>query len=123
MTNSEQQNIRLRQLLDALSMTQKAFADSIGLSQGFLTQVLSGKKGISGTIMAGITIGYRRVNLHWLLSGEGKMFLDDVNDNSAVMEPAAAYHVSRRPIALNDLESVILDLINRVNTLERRDKT
>lgn len=63
---------RLRHLRFARDMTQKEFAASVGIVQGFLSSVESGKKQPSDTLLIAVChhFGVRR---DWLLHGKGEM--------------------------------------------------
>ena len=37
--------------------------------------MVRGVKGISKTVINGLLLGHKNVNVHWLLTGEGEMFL------------------------------------------------
>lgn len=63
---------RIRNLRQSLGQTQKEFATALGIVQGFLSAVESGKKTPSDTLLIALcqTHGIRR---EWLLTGEGGM--------------------------------------------------
>ncbi|WP_061222156.1 helix-turn-helix domain-containing protein [Leptospira weilii] len=65
---------RIRVLLKALGVTQKEFADNVGISQGFVSEIINGKNVPSHETLARIAFKYR-VNLNWLINGEGEMFI------------------------------------------------
>ena len=66
-------SLRLKEFIsDRLKLSQAAFADKIGLSKGYLSQILSGKSGPSAELIIGIYLNYGDY-LGWLLTGkEGK---------------------------------------------------
>jgi transcriptional regulator with XRE-family HTH domain len=56
----------------ALGLDQKKMAASLGISQGYISDIESGNKMPSDTIL--IAFAYRwEINIHWLLTGEGDM--------------------------------------------------
>lgn len=65
---------RLRLLNESLKISQTAFAQALGVKQGFLNQILMGHKAISGKVIYNLGIRFNRVSLRWLLFGEGEMF-------------------------------------------------
>lgn len=73
-TEKEEQGMRLEQLRNNLKLNQKTFAKALGISQGYLSQILLGKKSISYRILNSITNGFKKVNVEWLLSGQEPMF-------------------------------------------------
>ena len=69
------QNSRLKKVREHLKMTQKAFGAILGLEQGSISEIESGKK--SGIVSDDIK--YRldkefNVNIDWLETGNGEMF-------------------------------------------------
>ena len=69
------QSIRLKQLIKALNLNQPSFAKSLGMTQPNISRMISGRSSISVEILNRITDRYKQVNLHWLLTGDGEMFL------------------------------------------------
>jgi len=60
---------RIRQVRQTHGLTQKAFADSLGIAQGFLSSIERGKKVPSATLLIAMTHLYR-IDERWLSSGE-----------------------------------------------------
>ncbi|MBI5186648.1 MAG: helix-turn-helix transcriptional regulator [Nitrospinae bacterium] len=61
------------------NLTQQAFAQSIGIGQGYLSEIEKGLKEPSTTII--IAVVYRwKINEGWLKTGAGPMFLEDIED-------------------------------------------
>ena len=52
-----------------LKITKQEFSTKVGISHGYLSMILSGKRGPSAELIAGIFINYRN-KLHYLLTGE-----------------------------------------------------
>ncbi|UOG42520.1 helix-turn-helix domain-containing protein [Leptospira noguchii] len=65
---------RVRELIGALGMTQKEFADKLNLTPAFINNVLNQGKSFSQETITKISFKFR-VNINWLLSGEGEMFI------------------------------------------------
>jgi SOS-response transcriptional repressor LexA len=61
---------RIRQVRQAHQLTQKAFADSLGVAQGFLSSLERGRKTPSDTLLIALTHLYR-VDERWLATGVG----------------------------------------------------
>lgn len=80
---------RLRQIRKILNLQQKDFADKVGISQGFLSELESNKKAPSHTLLIAISHVFK-VNLNWLLTGEGEMFIKEEKADK-VSEPVVAY--------------------------------
>lgn len=64
---------RLVQVMDARDLKQKEFAELLELSQGSMSQMLTGKIWLSRK-RAKLLESKLNVNLHWLETGEGQMF-------------------------------------------------
>jgi SOS regulatory protein LexA len=67
---------RLKILIKSMGLTQKAFAEQLGISGNAITEILHGRTGkLSATIMELLKFKFG-VNINWLLTGKGTMFLD-----------------------------------------------
>lgn len=73
MTNKEEQGARLLEIIKYFNYTQKAFGQSIDVRQSYITQLVNGKKPISGFVINNITVRYPTVSIEWLLTGQGEM--------------------------------------------------
>ena len=71
------QSIRLKHLIKALNLNQPSFAKSLAMTQPNISRMISGRSSISVEVLNRITDRYKQVNLHWLLTGEGVMFLGE----------------------------------------------
>ena len=66
---------RLKRIVKHCGLKNSEFAESVGLSSGGLSDILSGRnKGISNPVVKAIQYRYN-VNPTWLLTGEGEMSL------------------------------------------------
>jgi SOS-response transcriptional repressor LexA len=61
---------RIRELRKAKGLTQKQFADALGIVQGFLSGIEQGKKPINATLLYAVCHRYA-VSEEWLLQGVG----------------------------------------------------
>ncbi len=68
------QSIRLKNLIQALNQNQSTFAKSLGMAQPNINRMISGRNQVSVEVLNRISIVYKWVNLHWLLTGDGEMF-------------------------------------------------
>lgn len=73
---SQEQGARLEKVRKSLGMNQVKMANAIGISQGYLNQVLTGKRNISYSIINAITQKFPNVNIGWILNGKpgGRLF-------------------------------------------------
>lgn len=61
---------RIRKVRQSRGLTQKDFAESLGIAQGFLSSIEQGKKAPSTTLLIAMTHLYQ-IDAEWLFSGEG----------------------------------------------------
>jgi len=88
-TDSQEQGGRLERLIETLELTQLSMAESLGISQGYVSQMVSGNRNISRTVLRSITKTFQNVNVQWLMTGNGEMFLTASVD--VVSEPEVRY--------------------------------
>lgn len=62
---------RIREVRRNRGLTQKLFADSLGIAQGYLSSIESGRQIPSDTLLIALQHRYR-IDEHWLSSGEGE---------------------------------------------------
>ncbi len=66
-------NRRIKQVREFLKLTQVEFCEKIGIQQGFLSAIEREKSKPSVESLMGIARAFK-INTHWLLTGEGKMY-------------------------------------------------
>lgn len=64
---------RFKEIRQYKGLTQKQFADSLGIVQGFLSGIERGKKNPSDTLIIALRNLYE-INEEWLATGQGAMF-------------------------------------------------
>lgn len=65
--------LRIKEVRQAKSMTQRQFSDSLGIVQGFLSGIERCKKNPSDTLLIALCHLYE-INREWLYTGKGEMF-------------------------------------------------
>lgn len=114
-----QQGARLQQLIKALKTNQTGFADLINVSQSNINKMVRGVKGISKTVINALLLGHKNVNVHWLLTGEGEMFLQHpTSPADQVAEDAAVY--GKRPLLLGEVEGILEAQRREIEALKER---
>jgi len=83
---------RLAELIQELGILKKEFADNIGVSTGNLSDWLSGKTEPSAKPISRISEIYK-VNLNWLVAGNGPMFLE----TTTIADQRAIYGKKKKP--------------------------
>jgi repressor LexA len=86
---------RIKKIRLAKGLTQKKFADSLGIVQGFLSGLEHGKKVPSDTLLIALCHLYE-INSEWLQSGTGEMFRF-----SPLEKSAHSFVVTRTPLLRN----------------------
>ena len=67
---------RLVEVIHSLNVSQREFAESIKLKPSYISDLLHGRAiGFSNKALLALNKNYS-VNLNWLLTGEGEMFLE-----------------------------------------------
>jgi transcriptional regulator with XRE-family HTH domain len=109
------QSIRLKKLIKALNLNQLSFSKSIGMTQPNISKMMNGERQLSIEVLNRMSERYN-VNLHWLLTGVGEMFLEEMPDQiSQVSEDAVSYKRKERGEELEErlerLEETVKHLV------------
>lgn len=116
MVESDQQGKRLDQVRKSLNYSQVKFASLLGITQGFLNQVLKGRRNISYKILQALAKSLPEVSTEWILTGYGNPFKNSAGD---LDEPVSEYG-KPRPIALDDLARIIISIQDENSALRAR---
>lgn len=89
----------MREARKHLGLTQRAFAQAVGVTQGYLSEVETGKAKASIDIAIGFALNYPDIRIDWLLTGRGSM----TNINIAISQELRiirvfikfAWHISK----------------------------
>lgn len=71
-------------------MSQKVFSQFIGMSEGSLSSIFTGRTKPTLNIIEAIHSKIPSISINWLLFGQGPMYGDSVKSSASVPEPAAA---------------------------------
>lgn len=85
-------NERIKRIRLELGLTQREFAERIGLKQNSIALIESGKRNISEQAVLSICREYR-VNEEWLRNGTGEMFAPEASDELEAV--AKKYNLSQ----------------------------
>jgi transcriptional regulator with XRE-family HTH domain len=114
-----EQGARLQQLIKALKTNQTGFAGLVNVSQSNINKMVRGVKGISKTVINALLLGHKNVNVHWLLTGEGEVFLTPTADQTArIAEPAQVY--GKRGLLFGEVEEVLEAQRREIEALKER---
>jgi len=76
---------RLSSLIQFSGLSQKEFAESVGISGSAITEFIKGRsKKLTSETLSNINEKYN-ININWLLTGHGSMFLDKEPDTKENM--------------------------------------
>ena len=67
---------RIKSVRIALKLTQEEFSKILGVTKQYVSLVENSKCDLSKDKLIKLFLDYK-INLHWLLTGEGSMFLSD----------------------------------------------
>lgn len=120
---------RLKAVTKYYGLTQYALAQRIGVSKGYISQIVNSGSPITTNIIEGLIKSFARLNIHWLLTGEGEMLFDGEKEKTppdtglltGVMEPPAGYE-RMRSLRVDELPEIILSLQAEVEELRERVK-
>lgn len=68
---------RIMQVISALNMSARQFDMSIGTANGYILRMEKNNASVGSDVIERIIKKYPQVNLVWLMTGKGEMFLDD----------------------------------------------
>lgn len=74
---------RIRQLMESQHMTQQTFSDFIGISSASLSSIFTGRTKPTLNTVEAIRSKFTKINLDWLMYGQGPMFKDSVNNGQS----------------------------------------
>lgn len=119
------QGLRFEKLLKTLNHNGKTLAEALEVSQPLISQIISGKRGITKFLVEKLTARYSNVNLNWLYTGNGSMFLNDQKTVDVVLEDTNMYiskklTIEELPGIIDSMRSEIDDLRTRILELEKR---
>lgn len=128
MTNLESQDdssIRLQILINRLGINRLKFAKAIGVSQSFVSLMTKGKSKISRSAIDKIGKSFPKVNIHWLLTGDGDVFLPESFQEAVSVVAENDEHLKKysKNVPINTIvdESELRKTLGKnLNTLNKR---
>lgn len=111
----EQQKIeqgkRLKVMRKFLRISQAELAQTLSVTQSFLSLIESGKGALSRNVLTNISNYYTEVNTNWLLNGTGEMLIKCIDKNSIVQ-------ANEQQIEYQDAPKEVVDLHRRLRNVE-----
>ncbi|WP_460218927.1 hypothetical protein [Psychroserpens sp. MEBiC05023] len=74
---------RIMQLIASLNMSARQFDISIGTANGYILRMQKNNASVGSDVIERIVKEYPQVNLVWLMTGKGNMFIEDVKKPKA----------------------------------------
>ena len=113
---------RLKTMLEMLKMTQLEFGETCDINPAYINQMITGTRPVSEKTALRIKEHYQKMNLQWLLYGDGDMFMNEEQEvretePEYVQEPAGLFRGAEQVI--NDLRKKISDIERRLEALEQ----
>ena len=68
---------RIMQLVTALNMSARQFDMSIGTANGYILRMQKNNASVGSDVIERIVKEYPQINLVWLITGKGDMFIED----------------------------------------------
>ena len=68
---------RIMQLISALNMSARQFDMSIGTANGYILRMQKNNASVGSDVIERIVKEYPQINLVWLITGKGEMFVED----------------------------------------------
>ena len=75
---------RIKHLMESQHMTQQTFAEFLGISSAALSSMFNGRTNPTLNTVDAIRRKFTKINLDWLLYGNGPMFSDDKPSDAAL---------------------------------------
>lgn len=78
---------RIRKIMEDTQMTQQEFAVKLGISPASLSGILNGRSEPTRKHAEAIHRAFPRINVNWLMFGEGEMFTPSASSSEGEEEP------------------------------------
>lgn len=125
--NIEKIGRRIKELRVILNLKQTEFAEALNITQAYLSMLESGERStFSIEILLKLVEKYN-VNINWLLTGEGKVFLNDYNEleNELKKIDAEIQNENNKIIGINqelreEIKGIPQDTIKEINELRNQ---
>ena len=126
---------RLKKIREYLGYSQNEFAKKLGLKQNTISAYENDRLDVSGKVLS--WLAYNKINLSWLFTGEGEMFLEDndfkntlkeIKEKGITLEEAKLLDIIKNnEIIRKNLNAMInnpklIEYCSRIASLNREDK-
>lgn len=111
---------RIMQLISALNMSARQFDISIGTANGYILRMRKNNASVGSDVIERIIKEYPQVNLVWLITGKGDMFIEEhTPSKSRTTQEIEAYIDERLKSQWSDEKKALLDeILQEIKGLE-----
>lgn len=103
---------RIMQVISALNMSARQFDLSIGTANGYILRMQKNNASVGSDVIERIVKEYPQINLVWLITGKGNMFIDEPSQPKArSKQEIEAYIDAKLKLQLSDEKKALLDEI------------
>lgn len=107
-------SLRIKELIDEKKLNVSSFEKKIGVGNNSIGTIIIRNSNVSGTILSKILNTFDDVSAEWLLTGKGKMYIDNHNSYE-LKEPSESYETENKLVlshkkTIEVLENVVTDL-------------
>lgn len=109
---------RLNSFINQLGMPITQVADSCGIPRPSMTQLLKGRnQKISDDVLRKLHVRFPRLNILWLLCGEGDMLLDGNNETSEA-QTGHEMNAEAAELSVNQMSQQTIDFGNKSSSAD-----
>lgn len=114
---------RIIQLLDALHLSARQFDMSIGSANGYTLRMEKNNASVGSDVIERIIKEYPQVNLVWLITGKGDMFVSQPESKPVRSKSEIETYINER---LNknlskEKKALLNEILKEINNLESKD--
>ncbi|EDP69704.1 hypothetical protein FBALC1_09242 [Flavobacteriales bacterium ALC-1] len=111
---------RIMQLLDALHLSARQFDISIGSANGYILRMQKNNASVGSDVIERIVKVYPQVNLVWLITGKGDMFVSQQKKKPLRTKAEIEDYINKRlNLKLSKEKKAFLDeILNEIEDLE-----
>jgi transcriptional regulator with XRE-family HTH domain len=117
MTKYPDRSKRLQTFFKEMNIKGVTVANKMDVKPTYISQLLHGHSSVTASVAVRIQKLYPKLNLSWLLDGEGEMLVEKMTEFDATNETTAAYETPKRK-PLNGLELLLEEYAWRLEALE-----
>ncbi len=111
---------RIMQVIAALNMSARQFDISIGTANGYILRMEKNNASVGSDVIERIIKKYPQVNLVWLMTGKGEMFLEESsNQKSKSSKEIESYINEKLKYKLsNDKKELLNEILKEIKSVD-----